>query len=177
MQNKNFKPVQQNKDMPRCNEQIKVKEVRLIDKDGEMQGVVSIQKALAMADEAEVDLIEISPNAAPPVCKIMDLGKFLYEKQKKQKNSQPAKKMKEVKFKITISEHDLGIKIKQAIEFIKDKHPIRLEVMIFGRIANRDEIAQNLLNKTIERIQEECKVNVSVQRRTHRSIQVNVNHV
>lgn len=165
------------KDLPRSNTQITASEVRLIDENGEMTGVVSIKEALKKAYDAGMDLLEISPNAQPPVCKIMEMGKYLYEKQKKQKNSQPSKKMKEVKFKVAISEHDLSIKIKHAIEFLKTKHPVRVEVLVVGRIANRDEIAKELLQKFLAQVSEGCKSTISPIKKTARAYQVNISHV
>ncbi len=165
------------KDLPRCNGDIKVSEVRLIDEAGEMLGVVNIREAMQKAYNAGMDLIEISPNAQPPVCKIMDMGKYLYEKQKKQKNAQPSKKMKEIKFKVAISEHDLSIKIKHAVDFLKSKHPLRVEVLVVGRIANRDEMAQELLQKFLAQVGEGCKCTVSPIKRAARAYQVNISHV
>ena len=89
-----------------------IKEVRLIDQNGTMVGIVPTQQALQMAKEAELDLINISPNAIPPVCKIYDYGKYNYEKQKKQKDNKSSTKQKEIQFTINIGANDLDIKLK-----------------------------------------------------------------
>ena len=104
-------PVQ--KDGPRINEEIRVREVHLIDKDGGNLGNIPIAEALAKAQEAGLDLVEISPNATPPVCKLLDFGKYKYQEQKKQagaRNKQKVVEVKELKFRPMIDDHDYDVK-------------------------------------------------------------------
>ncbi|MCE1741498.1 translation initiation factor IF-3, partial [Enterobacter hormaechei] len=103
------------------NEGIREKEVRLIGKDGEQLGVVSTNEARRLADENELDLVMISPNAKPPVCKVMDYGKFVYEQSKKEKEAKKKQKVisiKEIRVSLTIEEHDIDIKAKNARKFL-----------------------------------------------------------
>ena len=105
------------------NEDIKDKEVRVIANDGSQLGILPTKKAQGMADEAELDLVMISPGAKPPVCKIMDLGKFIYEQSKKEKEAKKNQKVvsiKEVRVSLTIEEHDIAIKAKNAKKFLED---------------------------------------------------------
>ena len=122
-------------DGPRINEEITAKQVRLIDEKGENQGIVSISQALEMADSAELDLIEISPQATPPVCKILDYGKYKYEMQKRKaeaKKNQKTTELKEVWVKPFIEENDLKIKMKKVFEFLQDGNKVKVSVMTKG---------------------------------------------
>ena len=107
-----------------CNESIKEKEVRVIDSEGNQLGILQTKEALRMADESELDLVMISPNAKPPVCKIMDLGKYFYEQAKKEKEAKKKQKVtviKEIRCGITIEENDIVIKAKNARKFLVEK--------------------------------------------------------
>ena len=120
------------------NEQILDKEVRLLSQSGEQLGVVPLQKALDLAEENDLDLVKISPTANPPVCKIMDYGKYKFEQQKKEKESKFKQKQKEVELKtlrigLNISDHDLAYRAKQAQEFIKDGNKVKANMMLRGR--------------------------------------------
>lgn len=120
------------------NEQILDKEVRLLSQSGEQLGIVSLDKALSLAEEQDLDLVKISPTANPPVCKIMDYGKYKFEQQKKEKESKFKQKQKEVELKtlrigLNISDHDLTYRAKQANEFIKDGNKVKANMMLRGR--------------------------------------------
>lgn len=120
------------------NEQIIDKEVRLLSQSGEQLGIVSLQQALSLAEEQDLDLVKISPTANPPVCKIMDYGKYKFEQQKKEKESKFKQKQKEVELKtlrigLNISDHDLTYRAKQANEFIKDGNKVKANMMLRGR--------------------------------------------
>ena len=120
------------------NEQILDKEVRLLSQSGEQLGIVALDKALALAEEQDLDLVKISPTANPPVCKIMDYGKYKFEQQKKEKESKFKQKQKEVELKtlrigLNISDHDLTYRAKQANEFIKDGNKVKANMMLRGR--------------------------------------------
>lgn len=134
--------IEKNKFSLNINEKIRSKEVRLINQNGQNIGVVSITTALNMAADAGLDLLEISPTAAPPVCKIMDYGKWKYEEQKKQaeiKKSQKIIETKEIKLRPNIEEHDFQVKIKAASKFIADGNKIKFTIRFRGReITNQD---------------------------------------
>lgn len=118
------------------NEQIRARQVRLIAADGEQVGVVSIQDALARAEESGLDLVEISPNAEPPVCKILDYGKYKYEQQKKAAEARKKQKVievKELKFRPNIDDHDYNVKIKAARRFLEDGDKVKITLRFRGR--------------------------------------------
>jgi translation initiation factor IF-3 len=134
------------------NEYIRAKEVRVIGADGENLGVIKTSEALSKAKELELDLIEISPQAVPPIAKIMDYGKFLYEQSKKLK-AQKAKahnvEVKSVQVKIATSENDLNIKAKRASSWLAEGHRIKLELFLPGRSKYLDK---DFLNERLGRI-------------------------
>lgn len=120
----------------KINHKIIAPEVRLIDETGTMIGVVSLPQALERAAEAEMDLIEVSPKAEPPVCKIMDFGSFKYQKEKEmktQKAKQKAVEIKGLRLSLKIGEHDLNIRLKQAEKFLADGDKVRIEMTLKGR--------------------------------------------
>lgn len=127
---------QKEKDRVRMNEGIRVPEVRVIGALGENYGVISIQEALSKAKEAGLDLIEVSPNANPPVCKITDYGKFKYEQNKKDKEIKSKTRVsetKEVQVKIGTSEHDMSIKASKAAAWLKEGHRVKVDLFLWGR--------------------------------------------
>ena len=122
----------------RINRNIRALEIRLIGPEGEMLGVVQSRDALVKAQEFGLDLVEISPNAAPPVCKIMDFGKFKYEEQKKKKEAKKKQKVievKEMKLRPQIDDHDLEIKIRQMKEFLAEGDKVKVSMRLRGREA------------------------------------------
>jgi translation initiation factor IF-3 len=126
----------QNKDEHRLNERIRVPQVRLIDEEGNQVGIVPTYEALQMARDKGLDLMEISPNAAPPVCKICDYGKFKYEKKKKEqiaKKKQTVIKVKEVQLRPQTEEHDLEYKFKNVRQFLEDGDKAKITIMFRGR--------------------------------------------
>lgn len=109
-------------------------EVHLIDDEGVSHGTVNANEARRMAQEANLDLVEISPNAKPPVCKILDFGKFKYEQEKKQKNkSSHAGEIKEIRLSVTTDEHDFNTKVEQGLKFIEKGYKLRVTVKMSGR--------------------------------------------
>ena len=134
------------------NEQIRAKEVRVIGADGENLGIIKTSEALSKAKELELDLIEISPQAVPPIAKIMDYGKFLYEQSKKLK-AQKAKahnvEVKSIQVKVATSENDLNIKAKRASSWLAEGHRIKLELFLPGRSKYLDK---DFLNDRLGRI-------------------------
>ncbi len=148
----------------RRNWQIKVPEVRLIDENGEQLGVVNSKDAKDKANESGLDLVEISPNAKPPVCKIMDYGKYVYDLEKKEKESKKKQKtvdIKEVKFTYKIGEHDYQTKLRNCIRFL-DKGD-KLKVSMFFR--GREKAHVNLGEALIDRITEDLKEYGKIERR------------
>jgi len=126
----------------RVNEQIRVPEVRLIGADGSQVGVMPIKEALALAEEAHLDLVEIAPQASPPVCRVMDYGKFKYQQSKKQQEArrrQTTIQVKEIKVRPKIEEHDMGFKLKNSRRFLAEGDKVKISVIFRGReIAHPD---------------------------------------
>ena len=146
MQNKKGQNTAQN----RLNDEITVSEVRLVGSEGEALGVVEIKEALAAAAAASMDLVEISPNAAPPVCKIMDYGKFLYEKSKalkEQRKKQKQIQVKEIKFRPGTDEGDYQVKLRNLRRFIEAGDKAKVTIRFRGREMAHQEIGIKLLNR------------------------------
>jgi translation initiation factor IF-3 len=145
----------------RLNHQIRAKEIRLIDQDGKMVGVVNSNEALRMAEIRELDLVEISPAANPPVCKIMDYSKFLYEQQKRekiQKRQQINQQMKELRFTWRTATHDFNFKSKHAREFLEDGNKVKATVMFRGREITHQEVGEVLLKRFVEGLEDIAKI-------------------
>ncbi|MCJ7802655.1 MAG: translation initiation factor IF-3, partial [Candidatus Marinimicrobia bacterium] len=135
------------------NESIIADEVRLIGADGNQFGIVSIAKALDEARDAELDLVEISPNAKPPVCKILDYGKFKYEEQKRDQQSkkkQHVVKVKEIRLRPRIDQHDLETKVNMGRKFLKDGCKLKVTLMFRGREMSRLDLGEIVLDKVAE---------------------------
>jgi len=135
----------------RVNQYIRAKEVRVVDENGQQLGIMSLQEALQKAQQLGLDLVEIAPQANPPVCKIIDFSKFKYQQEKKEKELRKAKRLSEIKeiyIKPTISEHDLQIKLNHIKEFLENSHPTKVMITYLGRIAEFfDETSQKLVDK------------------------------
>ncbi len=146
--------------MHNINRRIRAKEVRVVGEDIE-QGVYSIEKALQMAEEADLDLVEISPNAVPPVCKIVDYNKFVYEQKKKLKEIKSNAKqtvIKEIRFGPNTSDHDFQFKLKHAISFLEAGEKVRAYVHFKGRAIVYKEQGEILLLKFAQALEEVAKV-------------------
>jgi translation initiation factor IF-3 len=145
------------KDVTNINEKIRVKEVRLIDEDGSMVGIVPTYDAIRMARERELDLVEVSPKAVPPVARIMDYGKFKYETAKKAaeaKKKQTIIQVKEMKLGLKIEEHDLQFKLKHLHGFLEEGNKIKLTIMFRGReVLHRDK-GEQLATKVIDALKD-----------------------
>ena len=138
------------KDGPRINRDIRVKEVQLIDAEGQNKGVVEITEALAMAEEAELDLVEIVPNANPPVCKILDYGKFRFLEQKKAAETRKRQKvveLKEIKLSPGIDDHDYETKMKAVRRFFEEGDKVKLTLRFRGREMAHQDIGYRLLER------------------------------
>src|ERR1700741_958797 len=143
-----------NREGPRVNEEIRIPQVRLIDQDGEMQGVMTAREAMMRAFQVGLDLVEISPNADPPVCKILDFGKFKYEQQKKKneaKKKQKVIEIKEVKVRPNIDENDYQVKMRAMKSFIDEGDKVKVTLRFRGREMAHQEIG----GRGLERIKNE----------------------
>jgi translation initiation factor IF-3 len=134
----------------RINHAIRAPEVRLIDQNGEMLGVKPIREALMMAENTGYDLIEIAPDAVPPVCKLGSLSKFLYEKEKKRKEARKSKaagQVKEIRMRPKIGEHDFNFKVNNIVKFLKERNKVRVSFVFFGREMEHKEVAHKMLDR------------------------------
>jgi translation initiation factor IF-3 len=152
-------PVQ--KDGPRMNEDIRVREVHLIDKDGSNRGNIPIAEALAIAQEAGLDLVEIAPNAEPPVCKLLDYGKFKYQEQKKAAEARKKQKIvevKEIKFRPMIDDHDYDVKMRSMRRFFEEGDKVKVTLRFRGREMAHQELGAKLLERVKGEFAEVAKV-------------------
>jgi translation initiation factor IF-3 len=143
------------------NERIRGSEIRLIGANGENLGVVSPERALFLAEEAGLDLVEISPTAVPPVCKIMDFGKFKYENQKKEaeaRKNQKVIEIKEVKFRPGTDTHDYDVKMRSVFKFLEEGDKVKVTLRFRGREMAHQELGAQLLNRVAEDVKAQGKV-------------------
>lgn len=143
------------------NEEIKEKELRVISNDGTQLGILNSKDALRMAEEKELDLVMISPNATPPVCKIMDFGKYIYEQSKKDKEAKKNQRIvviKEIRLSPTIEEHDINIKANNARKFLIDEDKVKVTVRFRGREADYAFIGHKILESFVAKIQDVCLI-------------------
>ncbi|MFA5592917.1 MAG: translation initiation factor IF-3 [Micavibrio sp.] len=137
-------------DGPRINDQIRVPKIRLVDEDGEMVGVVAVSEGLRRAEEAGLDLVEVSPNAEPPVCKILNYGKYKYEQQKKAAEARKKQKVievKEIKVRPGIEQHDYEVKLRAAKRFLEDEDKVKVTLRLRGREMAHIDLAMQVLNR------------------------------
>lgn len=149
------------KDGPRVNDMITAQMIRLIDQDGEQVGVVHIREAQEMADEAGLDLVEISPSAEPPVCKILDYGKFKYENQKRKAEQRKKAKIievKEIKMRPNIDDNDYNVKMRSLKRFIEEGDKVKVTLRFRGRELAHQSIGMDVLNRVREETMEFVKV-------------------
>ena len=158
------RPAQQSaptRDGPRVNGEIRAPQVRLIDENGDMVGVVSAREALEMAEEASLDLIEISPNAVPPVAKISDYGKYKYEAQKKAHEARKHQKVievKEIKMRPNIDDHDYEVKMKAMKRFIEEGDKVKVTMRFRGRELAHQELGMNVLMRVRDDLDKVAKI-------------------
>jgi translation initiation factor IF-3 len=146
---------------PRVNDEIRVPQVRLIDENGEMVGVMSARDAMLRAFDVGLDLLEISPNAVPPVCKITDYGKFKYEQQKKANEARKRQKvveLKEIKVRPNIDDHDYEVKMKQMKSFIGEGDKVKVTLRFRGREMAHQELGIQVLERIRVELGETIKV-------------------
>ena len=146
------------------NEEIRDREVRVIDQNGEQMGIMNIVAALQLAEDRQLDLVKIAPQAKPPVCKIMDYGKYRFEQSKREREMRKNQKViviKEVQLSATIEEHDIDVKFRAAERFLKDGNKVKVSIRFRGRQIAHTEIGLNVMNDFAQR----CKDVAVVERK------------
>lgn len=150
-----------NRDLPTINERIRFPKIRVIDADNTQLGIMSPREALQIAEEKELDLVLVSDKADPPVCRIIDYGKYKFEQEKKAreaKKKQHTVDVKEVKMRYKIEEHDYNVRLNQAKRFLKDGDKVKATIMFRGREIQHSDIAEDLLNRLAGDLQELAEV-------------------
>ncbi|MBI1801725.1 MAG: translation initiation factor IF-3 [Chloroflexi bacterium] len=143
------------------NEAIRAREVRLIDADGKQLGVIPTREALEMARAKHVDLVEVAPNATPPVCRLLDFGKFMYEKTKREREARKSHKiqeLKELRFKPTTDEYHIGFKLKQVRRYLGEGSKVKVSVVFRGRAITHPEVGHKLLENIAKTLGSEAAV-------------------
>ncbi len=145
----------------RANERIRVREVRLIDDEGGQRGIVPTVEALNLARERGLDLVEVAPNSNPPVCKLLDYGKYKFEQEKKQRESrkkQKQLKLKEVRMQPKIEHHDLEFKTKNIRKFLDEGQKVKVTIRFRGRELAHTELGRDVLNRILDLLGNDCHV-------------------
>lgn len=141
----------------RINDEIRAREIRLIDENGEQAGIVNVRDALMMATERGLDLVEIAPGAKPPVCRLMDYGKFRYEQSKRDKEARKKQKVitvKELKMRPRIDDHDFNVKNKNARKFLQEGDKVKVTIMFKGREMSHADIGMQLCHQFAEELKD-----------------------
>jgi len=152
------------KDDIRINEGIRAREVRLIDSDGKQVGIVEISEALELAENHDLDLVEIAPNASPPVCRVMNYGKYKYQLSKKEKESKKKQHVihiKEIRLRPTIDEHDIEFKMRQARKFIEAGNHLRIRILFRGRQITHPELGHAILQRVQQELEDIAKMEMN----------------
>ena len=139
----------------RINDEIRIREVRVTGADGEQLGIMLTRDAQRLAEDQHLDLVEVAPHAKPPVCRIMDFGKYRYEQQKREKEARKKQKIitiKEVKLRPHIEQHDFDVKLKNALRFVEDGNKVKLTIMFRGRELSHPELGKAVLDKAVEKL-------------------------
>ncbi|NJO75635.1 MAG: translation initiation factor IF-3 [Leptolyngbyaceae cyanobacterium RM1_406_9] len=153
--------IKQNRDLPTINERIRFPKIRVIDTDGGQLGIMVPRDALKMAEEKELDLVLVSDKADPPVCRIMDYGKFKFEQEKKAREArkkQHTSDVKEVKMRYKIEDHDYHVRVNQAEKFLKAGDKVKATIMFRGREIQHSDLAESLLMRMATDLQELAEV-------------------
>jgi translation initiation factor IF-3 len=149
------------KDGPRVNRDIIARQIRLIDNEGAMMGIMEVPEAITHAEAAGLDLVEISPNADPPVCKILDYGRYKYEDAKKKNEARKKKKVtevKEIKLRPNIDVHDYDVKMRSAVKFIGEGDKVKVTMRFRGREITHQQLGMDVLNRVKDNLDEVAKV-------------------
>jgi translation initiation factor IF-3 len=150
---------------PRINHQIRIREVRVIDEDNKQLGILLTADALALAIQKQLDLVEIAPNQRPPVCRIMDFGKYKYEEKKKEQASrrkQHQVQIKELRVRPVTGEHDLQVKIKQARQFFADGDKVLVCCVFKGRQITHKEVGEQVINEVVKELSDIAKIEAGI---------------
>jgi len=153
-----------NRDLPQINERIRFPKIRVIDTDGAQLGILTPQEAMRLADEKELDLVLVSDKADPPVCRIMDYGKYKFELEKKAreaKKKQHTADVKEVKMRYKIEEHDYNVRVNQAERFLKAGDKVKATITFRGREIQHSDLAEDLLQRMAKDLQDVAEVQQS----------------
>lgn len=147
----------------RANEKISAPQVRVIDENGEMLGVLEIAEALRIAQERELDLVEVSPKANPPVCKILEMGSFVYQKEKELKKQRKSMKVidtKGIRLSVRIGEHDFNLRLDQGKKFLSRGDKLRVELIVRGREKAHPDVAMSVLNRFVKALGEATPIKI-----------------
>lgn len=161
--------------MARINDKITADEIRVIDENGEMQGVMSVTDAIKLAEEVGLDVVEVSPNAKPPVCKILDYGKYKYQQQKKANEARKKQKtidVKEIKIRPTIGDHDYDVKLRNARRFLEDENKVKVTLRFRGREIAHKEQALAVLHRFRDDLADLSKVDQEAKMEGRQAIMV-----
>lgn len=137
------------------NEQIRAREVRVVSDTNEQLGIMSLREAIALAQDKDLDLVEVAPNGRPPVCRIMNYGKYRYEQQKRDKEAKKKQKVfqiKEVKLRPNIEDHDFYVKLRNAQRFLKDGNKVKVTIMFRGREMSHPELGRDVLDRVAKEL-------------------------
>ena len=141
----------------RVNGEIHIREVRVTSATGEQLGIMPTREAMRLAEEQHLDLVEVAPKARPPVCRIMDFGKYRYEQQKREKEARKKQKVitiKEVKLRPNIEQHDFNVKLKNALRFLQEGNKVKVTIMFRGRELSHPELGREILDRVAEQLKD-----------------------
>lgn len=159
------------KQQQRINEQIRVSQVRVIGVDGSQLGIISTEEALATARSAGLDLVEVAPDSKPPVCRVMDYGKFKYQQKKRQhKSHSHHHKVKEIRVRPKTGDHDINVKVNRARTFLEHKDKVLISVMFRGREITHIEEGQRVIGQMLEQLEDVSKVESGPSRQGRRIV-------
>lgn len=159
------------KQQQRINEQIRVSQVRVVDADGTQLGIISTEEALATARNAGLDLVEVAPESKPPVCRVMDYGKFKYQQKKRQHKSHTHQhKVKEIRVRPKTGDHDINVKVNRARTFLEHKDKVLISVMFRGREITHVEEGHRVITQMLEQLEDVSKVESAPSRQGRRII-------
>lgn len=145
----------------RINERIRVPQVRVVGPEGNQLGVMTIQRALDLANQSDLDLVEVAPSANPPVCRVVDYSKFKYDEEKKEREAKKHQKqgrLKEIRLKPNIDDHDFETKVKQAVTFLKKKDKVRINLFFRGRQMEHIDLGRKVLDSFMKAVQADGQV-------------------
>jgi translation initiation factor IF-3 len=141
----------------RVNEEIRAREIRVVDPEGKQLGIMSAREALRLAEELQLDLVEVAPQARPPVCRLMDFGRYKYEQSKREREARKRQRtveLKEIKFRPRIEEHDFRVKLRNATRFLNDGDKVKVTIIFRGREIVHTQLGEQLMNRLASELAE-----------------------